>query len=116
MLIEFLSLSVFQIFQVFEHPVEVENLREVGTLLELERANFVRFIFNGSWNSVTHREGIDRRLKEYEQTVAVAADEGINMADKMPVYQWDYIQSVFFTSTILTTIGRCRPLKKCFYF
>ena len=106
-----LSLSVFQIFQVFEHPVEVENLREVGTLLELERANFVRFIFNGSWNSVTHREGIDRRLKEYEQTVAVAADEGINMADKMPVYQWDYIQSVFFTSTILTTIGVCH-----FYF
>ena len=92
---------------MFEHPVEVENLREVGTLLELERANFVRFIFNGSWNSVTHREGIDRRLKEYEQTVAVAADEGINMADKMPVYQWDYIQSVFFTSTILTTIGMC---------
>ena len=87
--------------------MEVENLREVGTLLELERANFVRFIFNGSWNSVTHREGIDRRLKEYEQTVAVAADEGINMADKMPVYQWDYIQSVFFTSTILTTIGAC---------
>ena len=49
-------------------------------------------------------------MKEYEQTVAVAADEGINMADKMPVYQWDYIQSVFFTSTILTTIGRSRAV------
>ena len=53
--------SFFQIFQVFEHPVEVENLKEVGTLLEFERANFVRFIFNGSWNSVTHRESIDRK-------------------------------------------------------
>ena len=41
--------------------MEVENLREVGTLLEFERANFVRFIFNGSWNSVTHRESIDRK-------------------------------------------------------
>ena len=41
--------------------MEVENLREVGSLLEFERANFVRFIFNGSWNSVTHRESIDRK-------------------------------------------------------
>ena len=52
---------MFQIFQVLEHPIEVENLDEVGKLLEFERANFVRFIFNGSWNSVTHRDSIDRK-------------------------------------------------------
>jgi hypothetical protein len=91
---------------LFEHPIEVENLDVVRTTLLYERENFVRFIFNGSWNSVTHRESINHKLLDYEQTVAIAADEGLNLEDKSPVYQWDYIQSVFFTSTILTTIGK----------
>lgn len=74
--------------------------------MTLERQNFVHFIFNGSWNSVLHRERIDEKLLEYEQTVAIAANEGIDLSNKEPVYQWSYIQAVFFTSTILTTIGR----------
>ncbi len=48
----------------------------------------------------------DLKLLEYEQTVAVAAQEGIDMETKDVIYQWSYIQAVFFTSTILTTIGR----------
>ena len=51
--------------------MEVENLREVGTLLELERANFVRFIFNGSWNSVTHRDSIDRKARRRSDDLIV---------------------------------------------
>ena len=47
-----------------------------------------------------------QKLSEYEQTVAVAANEGIDLSNKEPIYQWSYIQAVFFTSTILTTIGR----------
>ncbi|XP_059083029.1 potassium channel subfamily K member 18-like isoform X4 [Tigriopus californicus] len=94
-----------QIFQALEHPLEVQTLEEIQSLVLLERENFVRFIFNGSWNSVTHRDRIDQRLLDYEQTVAVAANEGIDMSLKEPVYQWSYIQAVFFSSTILTTIG-----------
>ncbi|XP_059083027.1 TWiK family of potassium channels protein 7-like isoform X2 [Tigriopus californicus] len=93
------------IFQALEHPLEVQTLEEIQSLVLLERENFVRFIFNGSWNSVTHRDRIDQRLLDYEQTVAVAANEGIDMSLKEPVYQWSYIQAVFFSSTILTTIG-----------
>lgn len=96
----------FQIFQALEHPLEVQTLEEIQSLVLLERENFVRFIFNGSWNSVTHRDRIDQRLLDYEQTVAVAANEGIDMSLKEPVYQWSYIQAVFFSSTILTTIGK----------
>ena len=95
----------FQIFQALEHPLEVATMGEVQTLVLMERENFVRFIFNGSWNSVIHRDNIDQKLLEYEQTVAVAAGEGIDLGSKQPVYQWSYIQAVFFTSTILTTIG-----------
>ena len=77
-----------------------------------EREQFVRFIFNDSWNSVLHRENIDRKLLDYEQTVAGAANEGINLATKTVEYKWTYIQAVFFASTILTTIGTILLLKQ----
>ena len=86
--------------------MEEEKLVELQNLVIMERENFVRFIFNGSWNSVVHRENIDLKLLDYEQTVAVAATEGIDMETKDIIYKWTYIQAVFFTSTILTTIGK----------
>ena len=49
---------------------------------------------------------VDEALLEYEQTVAVAADEGINMTSKECIYKWGYVQSVFFSSTIITTVGK----------
>ena len=52
-----------------------------------------------------HRENIDNKLLEYEQTVSIAAQEGIDLKTKECIYQWSYIQSLFFASTILTTIG-----------
>ena len=51
---------------------------------------------------------IDEKLLEYEETIAVAATEGIDLSNKEPVYKWSYIQAVFFASTILTTIGNDR--------
>jgi len=93
------------IFQALEHPVEEEKLLQLQKDVIEERQDFVRFIFNGSWNSVVHRENIDIKLLDYEQTVAVAATSGIEMATKDVIYKWSYIQAVFFTSTILTTIG-----------
>ena len=52
------AIYYFQIFQALEHPVEEEKLLELQNLVIMERENFVRFIFNGSWNSVVHRENI----------------------------------------------------------
>ena len=52
---------LFQIFQQLEHSLEVENLGTVRTLLLDERTNFINFIFNGSWNSVAHRNNISLR-------------------------------------------------------
>ena len=48
----------------------------------------------------------EEKLSEYEKTVAVAAEEGINMTTGERVTKWTYIQAVFFAATILTTIGR----------
>ncbi len=55
-----LSLCLLQIFQALEHPLEVETMREVQTLVILQRQNFIHFIFNGSLNSVIHRERINQ--------------------------------------------------------
>ena len=48
---------------------------------------------------------VDQALLDYERTVAVAASEGINVTNKECVYKWTYVQSVFFTSTVITTVG-----------
>ena len=49
----------------------------------------------------------ETKLSEYEKTVAVAAEEGINMTHPMGKHakKWTYTQAVFFAATILTTIG-----------
>ena len=44
-------------------------------------------------------------LLDYEKTVGVAASAGLEIATKEINYQWTYVQSVFFTSTIITTVG-----------
>ena len=56
-----------QIFQTLEHPLEIQMLDETRARLNAERDLFMRFVFNGSWNSVTHRHNIDQRLVEYEK-------------------------------------------------
>ena len=67
----------------------------------------MNFILNGTWkNYVEPKKEIGDQLSDYELTVAQAAIGGIDMATKTPIFQWSYIQSVFFTSTILTTIGK----------
>ena len=86
--------------------MEEDKLLDLQDRVLRERQNFVHFIFNGSWNSVVHRQNIDTKLLDYEQTVALGATSGIDMETKDVIYKWSYIQAVFFTSTILTTIGK----------
>lgn len=49
---------------------------------------------------------IDEALLSYEKTVAVASEEGVDVATKNVRYEWTYVQSVFFSSTIITTVGK----------
>jgi len=95
-----------KIFQALEHPEEAQKLKILQNLTIIQRENFMNFILNGTWkNYVEPKKEIGDQLSDYELTVAQAAIGGIDMATKTPIFQWSYIQSVFFTSTILTTIG-----------
>ena len=49
---------------------------------------------------------LEDALSSYEQTVSVAASAGLDIATKEINYEWTYVQSVFFTSTIITTVGK----------
>ena len=45
-------------------------------------------------------------LSEYESVAADAVGAGVDLVGKDFSYNWDYVQSVFFALTILTTIGK----------
>ena len=49
---------------------------------------------------------IDDALLSYEKTIAVASEEGVDVATKEVRYEWTYVQAVFFSSTIITTVGK----------
>ena len=44
-------------------------------------------------------------LTDYETVLADAVDAGIDVVEQNYTTNWDFIGSVFFTTTILTTIG-----------
>ena len=48
---------------------------------------------------------MDKLLTDYEETVSDAMDAGVNVVSQDFTISWDYLQAVFFSTTILTTIG-----------
>ena len=74
--------------------------------------NTNRLVPQGGYSQMTNIPRVDKvitalddELLEYEKNVGVAATAGLEIATKEINYQWTYVQSVFFTSTILTTVG-----------
>ena len=59
---------------------------------------------NQNVNQVIER--LDKALLSYENVIASSAGEGIDMKTKDFEYRWTYVQSIFFTSTIITTVGK----------
>ena len=56
-----------------------------------------------SLESMVHR--VSSALLDYENTVALAVKGGINVTSLESTFKWTYVQSVFFSSTIVTTVG-----------
>ncbi|XP_047476089.1 TWiK family of potassium channels protein 7-like [Penaeus chinensis] len=97
-------------FQVLEHPAEVENQEQARKMLLEQRSQFLHTLNDvTSFNDSTNMHEYQRvllALRAYEQEVASAVDAGVSPVDPhQPHYQWNYIESVFFASTVITTIG-----------
>ena len=56
-------------------------------------------------------------LRDYEVAVERAASAGPDIVSQNYQVHWDYLQSVFFSTTILTTIGKANDgrLFLCFW-
>ncbi|EDV46046.1 TWiK family of potassium channels protein 7 [Drosophila erecta] len=107
------SLSIYcgvggLIFRHLERPAEVERLSHLKDIVKTNRERFLHTILN---NTEVHNldELLSFELAKYEAAVQQAAEGGLLIvADKdfpEPYERWSILQAVFFSSTVLTTIG-----------
>ncbi|KAK7068829.1 hypothetical protein SK128_014910 [Halocaridina rubra] len=61
------------------------------------------------WVRFTNQTRVSSVLQGYEEALEEATKAGVSpLNPKQPHYQWNYIESVFFASTVITTIGKTR--------
>ena len=58
-----------------------------------------------SWSLTIPSDSVEKLLSEYEAALSDVMTAGINIVTQNYTQNWDYLQSVFFSTTILTTIG-----------
>jgi hypothetical protein len=61
-------------------------------------------------------EKLDNALLSYEMTLSNATSGGIDVSSKEIDYKWTYVSSVFFTSTVITTVGKTLNHNCSFFF
>ena len=70
-----------------------------------KRQSFLRSVSNLTIGSLDFEEEMERLLADYELVVDDAIKNNIDPVSQSFSPNWDYIQAVFFSTTILTTIG-----------
>ncbi|XP_034484740.1 TWiK family of potassium channels protein 7 [Drosophila innubila] len=107
------SLSIYcgvggLIFRHLERPAEVERLTQLKDVVKTQRERFMSTILNNTEVNNLN-ELLAFELAKYEAAVQQAAEGGLLiLADKdfpEPYERWSILQAVFFSSTVLTTIG-----------
>ena len=105
---------MLQVFQIIEATAEVARLADTAAVLVAARGRLLARL----GGNMTLQEA---RLVEYEVrghvsrvlitrcllqvVVAGAASAGVDVVTGAWATNWDYLQSVFFATTVLTTIG-----------
>ncbi|XP_053947572.1 TWiK family of potassium channels protein 7-like [Anastrepha ludens] len=108
-----ISLSIYcgaggLVFRQLERPAELERLEYLKAVVKTHREKFITTILNNT-DVLNLDELIAKELAKYEVAVQEAAEGGLLIeADKdfpEPYERWSILQAVFFSSTVLTTIG-----------
>jgi len=94
-----------KIFQELESPNEKNALETHLALLITKREVFLETATNESTDNSNFRETLSSLLTDYESVISDCVGAGIDVVEQNYTVSWDFIQSVFFTTTILTTIG-----------
>lgn len=125
-----------QVFQRLEGPEEIRRRTELREKLLEGRANFSMAVFNITqdvWSLLTlvtfaliqnelrntYKDHLNhlqededlnttfwRALQTYDKITELVTSEGLSLINTTVKSDWDYIQSAFFASTVLTTIGK----------
>ncbi|XP_047989564.1 TWiK family of potassium channels protein 9 [Leguminivora glycinivorella] len=93
------------VFQALEHPAEVAKLETHRIWVEQARDELIQFVTDPGRNWTD----ISLQLAVYERVLESAASNGLKI-DKEKNFppaeeKWSILQAVFFSSTVLTTIG-----------
>ena len=109
-------------FVHLEGPKEVETHREMRVLVKEGREAFFNSLWSHILENVTSGCGdvdineafwndtkalFEQDLTTYDKALYKAADEGVDVHGE-PDYQWNYPRSMFFSATVITTIGEFR--------
>lgn len=97
-----------QVFQCLEHPDEQQRLKRISHSLKHRKRNLVERIVNNT-DIVNLEEVVWFELSEYEKLLEDAFSEGFDTSsydqEISDLEKWTLMKSVFFSSTVITTIG-----------
>jgi len=106
---------VWKAFRALERPGEVSRMFAAQNFLWDRRHNFISSVSNFNWSSATpFPEFLSLHLARYEESIYTASHQGVHQvprdtpdaASADASASWGYLHSVFFASTVLTTIGQ----------
>ncbi|CAB3236073.1 unnamed protein product [Arctia plantaginis] len=109
--IEVTNLKKLPVFRALEYPAEVQKQEFHRERLLTERWNLIRFVSGRS--NATSSDGVEKLLSDhlavYERVLEEASSSGLalEVENNFPPSEekWSILQAVFFSSTVLTTIG-----------
>ncbi|XP_053600113.1 TWiK family of potassium channels protein 7 isoform X2 [Plodia interpunctella] len=98
------------VFQALEYPAELAKQEFHRERLLTERWNLIRFVFQRNATEIVAMENlISEQLAIYEKVLEEASSSGLSLEveNNFPAAEekWSILQAVFFSSTVLTTIG-----------
>ncbi|KAG5892799.1 hypothetical protein JTB14_032673 [Gonioctena quinquepunctata] len=92
------------IFRRLEYPAELSRIKHFNTSMLYKRQYLIDFIINN-----THTSNMDylisKELLEYEKLLQDSFVAGIPRFPEDDLEKWTTLKAVFFSSTVLTTIG-----------
>lgn len=89
---------------MIEQTAELDRMTEARAELLMKRRQFLETVLTNT-SCHSDQETLDSLLLSYETAVSQASTSGLDVVSQEFTINWDYLQSVFFATTILTTIG-----------
>lgn len=98
-------------FRSLESPAELSRISNLSSAIKAKR-KYIADIIISNKNITNLNDLINLQLKEYERILEEAFTKGLEMISELDnvrsvegLEKWTILKAVFFSSTVLTTIG-----------